>query len=154
MKCENCINHGICCRWEDKKRGGCTKESCEDTISREAAIDCLEQLVTDIPQLKLYAQKVADAIGNLSPVEPQEPKWIPVLERSPEKSGKYLAYIINKKDNKLQYIMTCEYLVDGYWHWFPDDECASDNVIAWMPLPEPYKSQESEVLNGREDEEA
>ena len=71
----------------------------------------------------------------------QEPKWIPVLERSPEKSGKYLAYIINKNDDKLQYIMTCEYLVDGYWHWFPDDECASDNVIAWMPLPEPYKPQ-------------
>ena len=75
----------------------------------------------------------------------EQTSWIPVLERSPEKSGKYLAYIINKNDDKLQYIMTCEYLVgDCYWHWFPDDECASDNVIAWMPLPEPYKPQESE----------
>ena len=73
----------------------------------------------------------------------QEP-WIPVSERLPETSGRYLAYIVNKHDDKLKYIMTCEYVVDRHRYWFPDDECASDNVIAWMPLPEPYKSQESE----------
>lgn len=69
-------------------------------------------------------------------------EWIPVSERLPETNGRYLAYIVNKHDDKLKYIMTCEYsLADGYWNWFPDDECASDNVIAWMPLPEPYKAE-------------
>ena len=68
-------------------------------------------------------------------------RWIPVSERLPEKNGKYLAYIINKKDTNLQYIMTCEYYEGDLWNWFPDDDCASDNVVAWMPLPEPYKTE-------------
>jgi hypothetical protein len=71
-------------------------------------------------------------------------KWIPVSERLPENSGRYLAYIVNQHDDKLRYIMTCDYSADGYWNWFPDDECASDNVIAWMQLPEPYEPQENE----------
>ena len=70
-------------------------------------------------------------------------RWIPVTERLPEESGRYLAYIVNEYDNKLQYIMTCDYSVDGYWNWFPDDECVSDNVIAWMPLPKPFEVERS-----------
>ena len=77
-------------------------------------------------------------------------RWIPVSERLPENSGRYLAYIVNKHDDKLQYIMTCDYSVDGYWNWFPDDETACDNVIAWMQLPQPYK-EESEVQDADSD---
>jgi len=68
-------------------------------------------------------------------------RWVPTSERMPENPGRYLTYIINKNDEKLQYIMTCEYIVSDLWNWFPDDDCASDNVIAWMPLPEPYKAE-------------
>lgn len=63
--------------------------------------------------------------------------WIPVSERLPEKNGRYLAYIINPYDDKLRYSMTCEYFPSE--GWCPDDECASDNVVAWMPLPEEYE---------------
>lgn len=72
----------------------------------------------------------------------EQTKWIPVSERLPENPGRYLAYIVNKHDSKLQYIMTCDYFVNGFSNWFPDDDCASDNVIAWMPLPKPYKESE------------
>ena len=85
----------------------------------------------------------ADFMALCADENPNE--WIPVSERLPEDSGRYLAYIINKHDNRLQYIMTCDYLVDSYWNWFPDDECASDNVIAWMPLPEPYREETKKV---------
>lgn len=101
---------------------------------------------------KLYARAdITDEYGDMVDMQPYEEavdmaskvleqtRWIPVNERLPENSGRYLAYIVNEHDDKLQYIMTCEYLVDGYWNWYPDDECASDNVIAWMPLPKPYK---------------
>ena len=73
-----------------------------------------------------------------------EDKWIPTSERLPEKTGRYLTYIINEYDNSIQFIMTCDYTNKI---WTPDDECASDNVIAWMPLPERY--EESEEVNGR-----
>ena len=67
-------------------------------------------------------------------------KWIPVSERLPEKEGKYLTTIFNG----IQYIMTCDYHPYSRC-WFPDDECASDNVIAWMPLPEPYKAESEDT---------
>lgn len=82
--------------------------------------------------------------NRIKAIQSAEPTgWIPVSE-PPKKSGRYLAYIINSHDDKLRYIMICDYSPGGYWNWFPDDECASDNVIAWMPLPKPYEPQESE----------
>lgn len=110
-----------------------TREDVRDFEALEMAIKALEQNESAEEWYKLFVEKLE-----------QESKWIPVSERLPEKDGRYLAYIVNEYDNQLQYIMTCDYMVDGHWHWFPDDECASDNVIAWMPLPQPYKPQESE----------
>lgn len=64
-------------------------------------------------------------------------RWIPCSEGLPKKDGKYLTTILNEYDNELRYVMTCYYFHD---YWCPDDECASSNVIAWMPLPEPYET--------------
>ena len=52
--------------------------------------------------------------------------WIPVSERLPEKSGQYLVTV--KKG----------YMLLGLWCGIKDDWI---NVIAWMPLPEPYKKK-------------
>jgi hypothetical protein len=71
-------------------------------------------------------------------LDKQEPRWIPVSERLPEE-GRYLTTIIN---GELRYEMICDYYENG--RWCPDDQCASDNVVAWMPLPKPYEPQESE----------
>lgn len=100
-------------------------------ISEQAVIDVINGCL-------INRQTVIDKI---KAIPLAEPKWIPVSERLPKKSDRYLAYIVNEHDNKLQYIMTCDFSADGYWNWFPDDECASDNVIAWMPLPKPYDPQ-------------
>ena len=78
------------------------------------------------------------------PYEP--PRWIPVTERLPQKYGKYLVSVdfdsyvgteplwygrINGKD--VFYDSDSEY---GDIQW--------DGVIAWMPLPTPYKGGEEE----------
>ena len=83
--------------------------------------------------------EIIEKLPSVTPQALEQTRWIPVSERLPENSGRYLAYIVNEYDDKLQYIMTCEYIVNGRWNWWPDDECASDNVVAWMPLPELYK---------------
>lgn len=57
--------------------------------------------------------------------------WIPVSERLPEKNGQYLV-TVNKG-----------YMLLGLWCGIKDDWI---NIIAWMPLPEPYKA-ESEDKN-------
>ena len=62
----------------------------------------------------------------------QEPRWIPVSERLPEEEGLYLVSV--KNDHKRRYSKTCWYM--GRNHWF-----ARQDVEAWMPLPEPYKTE-------------
>lgn len=73
-------------------------------------------------------------------------RWIPISEGPPKKDGKYLAYIVNKDDPKIRYSMTCQFIQNsiGDNPWFPDDECASNNVVAWMPLPEDYKEDKED----------
>ena len=70
-------------------------------------------------------------------------RWISVEDRLPEETGRYLAYIINADDNKLRYAMTA-YFYSKLKEWAPDDECASDNVVAWQELPKFYEKEGEE----------
>ena len=67
-----------------------------------------------------------------SPQASEQTSWIPVSERLPDSDGYYLGCC---GDND------CSIVVDE----FNKDHFCTYNVIAWMPLPEPYKMQESEV---------
>ena len=79
-----------------------------------------------------YGYKVADEIIGLLPsVTPQEPKWIPVTEGLPKKDGLYLVSV--KNDHLRRYSKTCWY---SNKNWF-----ARQDVVAWMPLPQPYKAE-------------
>ena len=73
--------------------------------------------------------------------------WIPVTERLPEKDGRYLCTIQNKYAPEVVGVMVCDYWKQAIGYvsmhdWCPDDEAASDNVIAWAPLPAPYVNEE------------
>lgn len=61
----------------------------------------------------------------------QEPKWIPVTEGLPKKDGLYLVSV--KNDHLRRYSKTCWY---SDKNWF-----ARQDVVAWMPLPEPYRAE-------------
>ena len=66
----------------------------------------------------------------------EQTQWIPISERLPKTDGRFLTYIENPYNSQLSYIMVCDYINKD---WCPDDDTASDNVVAWMPLLEPYK---------------
>ena len=118
-----------------------SQELCTDAISREWLKTAIHNFYYGLKHTPTEEdiQAYIDAAPSVS--AEKTGRWIPVSEKMPKNSGRYLACIVNKHDDKLQYIITCDYSVDGYWHWFPDDECASDNVVAWMSLPEPYKGE-------------
>ena len=89
------------------------------------------------------ANKIMDAFDEY--VESNEPHWIPVTERLPEGIGQAIvqtnggaiheAFYKGKNDYGHEVWMR----LDGDIYW--DDE-----VVAWMPLPEPYKG----VTDGRD----
>lgn len=109
------------------------QQSSEDCISRDEAIRIAEQ--GQIQGYEWQFKKLCD----LPSVTPQQTRWIPVSERLPETYGIYLTYIVNPYDSQLSYIMLCDYIGQT---WCPVDETASNNVVAWMPLPEPYRESE------------
>lgn len=116
-------------------------------MTREEELDWLCRLRSEIyvymPKEWLIPMNNALDMA-ISDLSENKGEWIPVSERLPEESGRYLTYIVNEYDEELQYIMTADYIarpspIEGLSPWTVDDECASDNVVAWMPLPEGYK---------------
>ena len=66
-------------------------------------------------------------------IEPQlEQRWIPCAERLPEDGGLYL--VSNKRDTWVSLYD------DGEWRSV-SFSILLEGVVAWMPLPEPYKGE-------------
>ena len=82
-----------------------------------------------------HSSDIKDAINNLPSTEKkQKLTWIPCSERLPEYGELVLMSALMPLGTKV-YI---GYLSDGSWFcdrlWF-----RIDDVLAWMPLPEPYE---------------
>lgn len=72
----------------------------------------------------------------------QEPKWIPVSERLPEDNE--LVLFSTKTDRVFEGRFFSDN-TDRQWYSFRDETFAWNNVVlAWMPLPEPYKAESEE----------
>ena len=73
--------------------------------------------------------------------EPQVGDWIPVTEKLPE-NGCGVLVTVNGKHSNITFVNALEiaeyrntegWIIEGYLDWL------DPNVIAWQPLPEPYK---------------
>ena len=88
--------------------------------------------------------KWKEKVNELPSVNPQEPKtkWIPVSERLPKTYSTICATI--KWDLcDLPSIAFGYYAKDEGWQLIDTegDRCYDFTVVAWMPLPEPYKAE-------------
>ena len=66
--------------------------------------------------------------------------WIPVSERLPDIGDTYLVTVMIGTKIRADVADSFGSYIDGFWDtfndWIEDEEC---HVIAWMPLPEPYR---------------
>ena len=106
-------------------------------IYKEEAIDAIEVYRRNTEHILGENSEIVKAIKTcemlVQEVEETE-RWIPVSEKLPEKEGRYL--------------VTCSKI--GAWEvdwniWYNDPKPSwlwEQDVIAWMPLPEPFKEDE------------
>lgn len=79
----------------------------------------------------------------------KEPHWIPYTpETMPEDSGEYLVSIIDEYDGDYEAVGVAWFahkkdydIKESEWRELGIDE----TVIAWMPLPAPFRSKENEL---------
>lgn len=129
--------------------GSSTGSSTEDTVSRQAVLDA----IFDSKNFKNTFDRgfFIDRIRDLPSAENTD--WIPVNHKLPEEDGDYLVTYEEgyAEDYGFSLVGICGFDVDcgtfGYWHEYFDHytlgSLGSDwediPVVAWMPLPEPYK---------------
>lgn len=112
-----------------------------DLISRHAAIDALKDVsehYTDKGrEWHPHVDFMVEAIQDL----PSAQRWIPVTERLPEEGKQVLVC----DDGGFIYTAEGETRSDGEWQWYESVEYRPmEDVVAWMPLPEPWRGEEDE----------
>lgn len=114
-------------------------------MTREEAIEILRDTPIAINSSReddihtLYAMAQNMAIEALE----KEPKWIPVTERLP-KAGEYVGdvakyYLVQ---NEYGDMLVARFTHSEYWEQMYQLKPHADKIVAWMPLPEPYKESE------------
>ena len=86
-------------------------------------------------EAKYYLQSSGFSEEQMNTIEQafkKEPKWIPVSERLPEKYT-YTLWCASSR------CVRSDYFNGEFWE---DAKKFGYEVIAWMPLPEPYEPQE------------
>lgn len=108
------------------------KEPCEDVVSRKKVLNTLFYNSDNNCEVVLN-KELQDRIKSLPPVKPTQ-NWIPCSERLPEDGQRVLVTQTFVERNVV------------YATRFPFDKTKGKYIIAWQPLPKPYKEMESEQL--------
>ena len=121
------------------------QQPCEDCISREAVKEMLTEEWTKYMPMEsdVNLSFVLEKISELPSVTPKA-RWIPCSKRLPEICREAVLTTQIYGDG-YAYVSVDEYTTNGRWlmevPFDNPEECCK--VIAWMPLPQPYKEVEA-----------
>lgn len=116
----------------------------DDPISRQAAIDALKEWYDGM--IVSSFRGIEKTIRALPSVQP-EPHWIPVTERLPEDGAVCLVtfptgtVMTSSWHEDTEYNNGFDMILHGISSDPDDNRVINYGVIAWMPLPEPYKEK-------------
>jgi hypothetical protein len=110
-------------------------------LSQKEAITILEGMRIDIPVPKAAATQIKrnlalDMAINALNCSEFPNNWIPCSEKLPEEGEVVLTQAKFKDDMKMVVSSRIDY---NYWTGWGTRDI---NIIAWMPLPEPYKGEQ------------
>lgn len=108
-------------------------ELMSNLINRQDAIDVIMGEPTDAHYPSWYASKI-----KALPSTDRLTEWIPCSERLPKKNGEYIASLEDS-------VYPWASFFNGKWFMLSLNGIAREfgeyEVIAWMPMPEPYKAE-------------
>ena len=115
-----------------------------DCVSRQVVFETIDDCNSD--GLKGIfcsyddGERFKEYIKKLPSVTPTQ-KWIPVSERYPKIEDKYKRFLVTDNKGRVsiqEFLMSLDEEPQPYFSGMVD-------VIAWMPLPEPYKAESEEI---------
>ena len=159
-------SHGIGLGQEVKLK--CSeKPNSSDLISRQDAVEAVNNYCTSLMDIKraICALPSAESTGAMDeairhyieegymqPVK-KTGEWIPARERLPDPGETVLVFMPNNKqaweEQRCIEFGRISGRKDGEWEWLNESACdywerAHGEIVAWMPVPEPYKGGDTE----------
>lgn len=106
---------------------------------KDLTAEC-EQLANWLNELKVLREKIQKLLE-----KQEQDRWIPVKEHEPTETGLYLVTettVVERKWTTRIRVARCDVTelkdgrIDVCWRGY------GGNVLAWMPLPDPYREEE------------
>ena len=127
------------------KTGYWSPEKKDVLIERLAAYEDTGLTPEEITELKEFYR---NPLNTAVPVLEQGQRWIPVVERLPEKGGEYLVtFAIDEKVRLVGYGCCRKDILGnnigfGWYDLYSGTYFSDKAFVSWMPLPEPYRGNE------------